>query len=63
MDKQDLREYGEQELSLHVFNDEYLYKRRHNYHFLDLVKEMFLFTEEQEETLIQDLEDDLNEEE
>lgn len=61
--KQDLTKYSENELSLHLFNDEYLYKARKQSHeyLRELLEEIFIFTEEQFDVLIQDIEDDLNE--
>jgi len=58
MEKQDIREHSDQELSLLVFNDEYLYLRRHRSDFIELIKEMFIFTDEQLQVLIEDLEGD-----
>jgi hypothetical protein len=63
MKKQDLREYSENELSLQVFNDEYLYKQRRNLNNLkNSLDEFFLYTDEQFKILKQDILDDLNEE-
>lgn len=53
--KQDLTEFSENELSLLVFNDEYLYKRRNSRDFLIELDEMFLYTEEQLDALKSDL--------
>jgi len=61
--RQDIREYSDSELSMLVFNDEMLYKRRHSYHFMSLLEDIFLFTDGQKEELITDLAEDLNEEE
>lgn len=58
--KQDLTEYSDNELSLLVFNDEWLYRQRNRRGFIDTLKEFFLFTDEQLETLKQDLEDEDN---
>ena len=58
---EDLTRYSDQELSLMVFNDEYLYNQRHNSGFSDLIDELFIYTEEQKDELIQDLTDDLEE--
>ena len=53
---QDLREYSDNELSLQVFNDEYLYvEREHKKYLLALCREEFWFTD----TQLQVLEDDL----
>jgi len=61
MNKTDLREYSEEELSLNVFNDEGLYLNRHNEGFIESLREIFIFDETQEETLINDLKEDLEE--
>lgn len=61
MNKQDITGYSDQELSLLVFNDVYLYNMRHNSEFLSFINDHFVFTEEQLEVLEQDLKDDLNE--
>lgn len=62
MEKQDLREYSENELSLMVFNDEGLYCMRNSRGLVEFLKDYFEFTEEQLEVLIQDLIDDVKEE-
>jgi len=55
----DLTRYSDQELSLHVFNDEYLYVERHDIpYLLALCAEEFLFTEEQLSVLLADLKDE-----
>ena len=53
--------YGDQELSLRVFNDENLYNQRHSKDFWETIKDLFTFTKEQADELRQDLQDDLNE--
>ena len=59
----DLTSYGDQELSLSVFNEEYFYVERSNRPFLiALVNEEFEYTEEQFDELMQDLGDDEEEE-
>ena len=58
---ENLTEYGKQELSLRVFNEENLYLNRHNKDFIESLNELFVFNSEQLEELKQDLEDDLNE--
>ena len=58
MEKQDITQHSDQELSLLVFNDEYLYLRRHLPSFIELIKEMFIFTDEQLQVLIEDLEEE-----
>lgn len=62
-EKQDLREYSDNELSLIVFNDEYLYRMRHKEYLFEELDEFFLYTQDQLDTLKQDLEDDANENE
>ena len=61
MSKQDLTEYGDGELSLHVFNDENLYSQRHSPSIIRLVQECFTYTSAQLEELLQDIEDDFEE--
>lgn len=56
--KQDLREYSENELSLWVFNDEWLYNQRHSRSFLILIYETFEYTADQLRVLIEDLDAD-----
>lgn len=55
---QDIRQFSDQELSLLVINDEGLYTMRHKPGFIDLLDELFIYTDEQKAELIQDLEDD-----
>ena len=58
--KQDITIYSDNELSLIVFNDEYLYKLRHNERaLLETLNEFFIFNDEQLETLKDDLQDDV----
>lgn len=59
MNKQDLTEYSDGELSLHVMNDEYLYRQRRSCNLKEQLEELFIFSEEQWE----ELENDLKEEE
>ena len=65
--KQDLKEYSDNELSLIVFNDEscYLMRRQILRHYEQnkpsILNDWFEFTDDQLETLIQDIKDDLNE--
>jgi hypothetical protein len=61
--KNDIREYSDSELSLHVMNDEYLYKmrRRPLRHLRADLEEMFIFTIEQWEDLVETIEADLAE--
>ena len=62
MEKQDLTQYSENELSLIVMNDEYLYKmRRQILRSPKLLDEYFIFDDDQLEVLLQDLRDDLEE--
>lgn len=58
MNKIDLRDCSDQELSLIVMNDESLYLNRHRYWFIDDLREMFLFTDAQLEELKNDLEEE-----
>lgn len=61
MKKQDLTEYSENELSLIVFNDEGLYRMRRNSQFLGYLNDHFIFTDDQLETLQNDLIDEAKE--
>lgn len=61
MEKQDIREYSSQELSMIVMNDEGLYKefrravRRDKFgEFLELLDEYFIYDDDQEEALRED---------
>jgi hypothetical protein len=56
--KQDIRQYSDNELSLLVFNDEYLYLRRFRAGFAQMIDEMFEYTSEQLDVLIQDINDE-----
>ena len=59
---QDLTQYSDQELSLVVFNTEYLYHLRHNESALfEVLDESFVYTDDQRAELIQDIEDEANE--
>lgn len=58
---QDLTQYSDNELSLQVFNDEYLYNFRHVDYLEEILEELFLFTDEQLHVLKGDLADDLEE--
>jgi hypothetical protein len=56
---ENLKQYGEQELSLRVFNEEYFYFERNDRPYLmALINEEFHYTTEQMEELIVDLDDD-----
>lgn len=61
--KQDLTQYSDNELSMWVFNDEYLYKMRKRSELEDILQEYFIFTPEQFEVLTQDLQDEALEDE
>lgn len=64
MSKQDLTMYGEQELSLHVLNTEYLYRqfqRCDDARDLRMLVCEFKYTDEQFDELVSDLEADLEE--
>jgi len=63
MNKNDITQYSDSELSLIVFNDEYLYSKRHSRHLKDTLDEFFIYTPEQWQELQQDLQDDANESE
>tara|TARA_R110002153_G_scaffold12479_2_gene46490 strand:- start:683 stop:859 length:177 start_codon:yes stop_codon:yes gene_type:complete len=55
----DITQYGENELSLNVFNNEYFYNERLNKSYLmALISEEFIYTDEQMDVLIQDLDDE-----
>jgi hypothetical protein len=60
MDKQDLTQYGEQELSLHVMNTEHLYRQfmrcDDESDLRRVVDPEFTYTDEQFEELVDDLE-------
>lgn len=58
MKKQDLTEYSDQELSLMVFNDEDLYRMRRSFGFVEYLREVFIFTDDQLEVLKVDLRED-----
>ncbi len=57
--KQDITQHSDNELSLIVMNDESLYNMRRRSDLLEILKEYFIFTDEQAEVLRQDIEDDL----
>lgn len=60
---EDLTQYSDQELSLRVFNTEWLYRMRSQNALFEALDGAFIYTEEQKEILIQDLKDDEEEEE
>ena len=54
----DITQYGENELSLNVFNDEYLYNlamRGSRDYLIDIINETFIYTDEQMDVLIEDV--------
>ena len=55
---QDLTNYSDQELSLHVFNNEGLYNMRHNWDLFEILHELFIYTDEQRVELMSDLVED-----
>lgn len=59
--REDLTDYSDSELSLRVFNDEGLYRMRHRKGFDEVLDQIFVYTPEQWQELITDLEEDLNE--
>jgi hypothetical protein len=59
--RQDLTQYSDSELSLHVFNDETLYRMCHRSGFDEVIDQLFIYTPEQWHELAQDLGDDLEE--
>ena len=58
---QDLTQYSESELSMWVFNDEYLYNNRHRMHLKSILDDLFIYTDEQWIELQADLEADYDE--
>ena len=59
MEKHDLTAHSDTELSLYVFNDEYLYKMRKNLKNLIIeLNEFYIYSDEQLDVLKQDIEDD-----
>jgi hypothetical protein len=63
--RNNLTEYSDSELSLHVMNDYELYKmrRRPLRHLREYLEEIFIFTTEQWEDLVETIEADLEENE
>ena len=59
---EDLTTYGPHELSLRIFNEESLYQIRHDEDLLEILSGVFIWTDEQEEQLIVDLEEDQEDE-
>lgn len=57
--KTDLRDYSDRELSLMVFNDEYLYQMRRDRKLLVMtLEEFFIYNDDQLTELINDLNED-----
>jgi hypothetical protein len=56
--KKDITMYSENELSLMVFNNESLYSDRNRSDFLEIIKDLFIYTDEQLQVLKDDLTDD-----
>lgn len=61
MNKQDLTQYSDSELSLLVFNEEWLYNDRHKPWFIDSLEEFFIYSAKQLGELKQDIQADLEE--
>jgi hypothetical protein len=62
IEKMDLTQYSENELSMLVFNIEFLYNMRRNIKELKLeLDEIYDYTEEQFEILVNDIKEDLGE--
>jgi len=61
MTKQDLTQYGDQELSCMVFNTESLYLNRNESYFIGSLKKLFIFSENQLEELLISLKEDQEE--
>ncbi len=62
IEKQDLTEYSNNELSLLVFNTEYLYRMRRNVRkLMQEIDEVYLYNDEQLTVLLQDIKEDLGE--
>lgn len=54
----DITEYSDNELSLLVMNDEYLYNMRHSSSLFETLDDMFTYTQEQLDVLKSNLEDE-----
>jgi hypothetical protein len=60
--RENLTDYSDSELSIRVFNEESLYRMRHNTRLLiEALQELYIFNEAQEQELLEDIESDLNE--
>lgn len=55
----DIREYSDNELSMLVFNDESLYNMRHLSNLESILREIYIFSDDQLEVLKVDVEMDL----
>lgn len=55
---ENLTQYGSAELALQIFNIEGLYNIRHDDGLMGTIDELFIYTPEQLEELVQDLEED-----
>jgi len=60
MNKEDLTNYSDNELSLRVFNEEDLYYFRHTRQLEDIINERFVYTDFQYAMLLGDLTRDLS---
>src|SRR6056297_940996 len=58
MKKQDVTNYGSGELSQQVMNNEELYNMRFDSCLIDTLKEIFIYTDEQEAELMQDIDEE-----
>lgn len=59
--KQDLTQQSDNELSLLVFNTEWLYTSMHKRDFFETIDDLFIYTKNQLDILKQDIADDLQE--
>lgn len=55
----DLTAHQDNELSLRVFSEEFLYRGRHSKGFTNILEDLFIFTSEQLDVLKDDLETEL----
>ena len=55
MEKMDITQHSDTELSLLVYNNEALYRARMRRDFLSLINELFIYTQEQMDDLISTL--------
>ena len=62
MTKQDITMYSDLELSLMVFNTEWLYNSRKRPSFIARLKELYVFTDDQLDVLMADLAEEASEE-